>query len=280
MKGLLYHPIRKLLPGLAIISLLFPGLSLAGTDIFDPNAEYSAVRVIKANEGEATMRVFHARDKERFVIESEGQSMTMITRLDRQISWILMPDEKMYMEIPLDQTWDQMEEMGSGVEAEFKVEDKLPKNFKKVGTETIAGLKTTKYKGDIRDEDTGERGTATYWVTDSGILAKMVYEGTDEEGKPQKMTMELRDLKVGRQPAELFEPPADYKPFQMSFGTMMGLGRNAQRQPSAQMSQQSEEDDSDIVSDIAKEAGDEAKSSVTEEVKRSVRDAVKGFFGR
>ena len=281
---------ETLLPVLAAFILLLPGPALAEDDIFDPDAEYSAVRVIKVDEGEATMRVFHTRDKERFVVGGGEQSMTMITRLDKQISWILIPDEKMYMEIPLDQASDQIAGMGFGQEAELRLEGDIPENFKKVGTETIAGLETTKYRGEIEDDDTGGSGTATYWVTDSGIVAKMEYEGVDEDGKPQKMVMELRELKIGKQPAKLFELPADYEPMRLNFGPgawgMFGDVQGdaaASSQPPPRMSQQGEdeqEDSTDIVSDITREAGDEARNSVTDEVKRSVRDAVKGLFGR
>jgi len=277
MKGILYHHTRKLLSVLAIICLPYTGLSSAGTDIFDPDAEYSAVRVIQTDEGEAVMRVFHARDKERFVIESEGQTIAVITRLDKQTSWILMPDEKMYLELPMDQAADRMEDFGISQEAALRLEGKPPENFKKVGTESIAGLKTTKYTGQIGENGSRERGTATYWVTDSGIVAKWVYDGTDEAGNPQSVTMELRELKIGKQAPELFAPPADYEPIRLDFGAMFGAGAGL---PPRDTGQGDMEGENDIVSDIAREAGDEAQSTVTDEVKRSVRDAVKGLFGR
>ncbi len=277
MKGILYHHTRILLSVVVIICLLYTGLTSAGTDIFDPDAEYSAVRVIQTSEGEAVMRVFHARDKERFVIESEGQSIAVITRLDKRTSWILMPDEKMYLELPMDQAADRMEDFGISQEAALRLEGKPPENFKKVGTETIAGLKTTKYTGQVGEEGSQERGTATYWVTDSGIVAKWVYDGTDEAGNPQSITMKLRELKIGKQPPELFAPPADYAPMRLDFGAMFGEGKGLLPRDTAQ---EDMEEENDIVSDITREAGDEAESAVTGEVKRSVRDAVKGLFGR
>lgn len=273
-----HHPrllARIFLTGLAAAALLFSGLSLAGKDIFDPDTEYSAVRVIKTSEGEMTMRVFHARDKERFVVEGGGQNITMITRLDKQVSWILMPDEKMYMEIPMDQASAQMKEMGFGQEIGLWMEGEPPKDFKKMGTETIAGLETTKYKGNFKDEDTGEDVTAYYWITDSGLMAKTEYEGIDASGKREKVVMELRELKIGAQPASLFEPPADYQPFQLNFSQEMKDMFSGMNPP-----QSEQEDSPDIAAEIAEEAGDEAKSAVKDEVKRSVRDAVRGLFGR
>jgi len=282
MKNLCGSYLRSLLVVLFAATVLCSSLAYAKKDIiFDPTAAYSATRVISTSEGEMTMRVFHTEKKERIEMEQQGQKFTMITRLDKKVSWILMPDQKMYMETSLEAAMDRSEKMGFNQEEQLKLDEDAFKNFEKLGRETVNGFETTKYKGIIQDEE-GPSGEAYYWVTDSGIPVKMDYESWDDKGKKERFVMELRELKVGQQPDHLFEPPADYEVMSLGFGKggLGGMFRNAKPNTGQVGKPAEQEDSSGIVTEVTKEAGDEAKRSVTDEIKGSVRDAVRGFFRR
>ena len=86
-----------------------------------------------------------------------------------------------------------------------------------VGTETVEGQATRKYKLVLKDGSAG----GFMWFTKDGIMMKMdtvMKNGRDRS----RMTVTLKNLKVGSQDASLFELPAGYNAMP-SFGGMSGL---------------------------------------------------------
>ncbi|MCG2813562.1 MAG: DUF4412 domain-containing protein, partial [Thermodesulfovibrionales bacterium] len=112
--------------------------------------------------------------------------------------WMLMPEQKMYMEQPL-----KPENVPAST-------DKMPGEVerKHLGTETVDGKKTEKYR--IVYTAGSKRDAIFQWVdTDSGFPIKTAAE----DGS---WTTEYKNLKVAKQPDILFEIPAEYQ--KMSFG--------------------------------------------------------------
>jgi len=172
--------------GLMILLFFFGGTASA--------QDFSADMVSTTKEGVFTGKIYVAKEKTRMEMP---QAIT-ITRVDKSVVWILMPEQKMYMEQPL-----KPENIAAST-------DKMPGEIerKHLGTETVDGKKTKKYR--IVYTAGNKRETIFQWVdTDSGFPIKTAAE----DGS---WIMEYKNLKTGKQPDTLFEIPAGYQ--KMSFG--------------------------------------------------------------
>ena len=74
-----------------------------------------------------------------------------------------------------------------------------------VGQETVNGIATTKY---AIDETVPEgHATGTLWLSRDGIPMKLAGSFTAQKGKVSNLRWELSHVKIGPQPASLFEAP-------------------------------------------------------------------------
>lgn len=179
---------------LTVLALLaFNGAALAeGLPV--SKVEYSADRVIESERGAMTQKVNHAGLKERSETQMGGMQSVMILRGDKKTAYMLMPAQNMYMEMDFTKAREQ-----SGATPGEAAE------ITKEGTETVEGLTTTKYKLVTADK----KAAGFMWFTDDGIAVKM--DLLSREGaKKSRMTMTLKNLKVGDQDESLFEVPAGY----------------------------------------------------------------------
>jgi hypothetical protein len=134
----------------------------------------------------------------------KGMTSVMILRRDKQAGYMLMPAQKMYMQMDFAKAQQQS---GGGQPADAV-------DITEVGAETIEGQATKKYKLIMKDGSAG----GFMWFTKDGIMVKMdavVKSGRDKS----RMTMTLKNIKVGSQDASLFEVPAGYNAMP-SFGGM------------------------------------------------------------
>ena len=98
--------------------------------------------------------------------------------------------------------------------------------YSEVGTETIDGFKTRKFKARFRDQQ-GNEGEGFFWFTKHNIPIKMSMQ-VMMQGQSHTVTMHMQNLKVGGQRASLFEVPADYtRGSNNPFGGMFGGGQTA-----------------------------------------------------
>jgi hypothetical protein len=126
--------------------------------------------------------------------------------VDKKVVWILMPDQKMYMEQPFD-----AKKMMTTSE---KVEGELQRTS--LGKDTIDGKTADKYK--VTYEIEGIKNEMFQWV-ESGSNLPLKSAALDGS-----WSVEYRNIKTGPQPDPLFEVPSDYKKFSMGMpdvGNMM-----------------------------------------------------------
>jgi len=169
--------------------------------------EYSADRVMETQAGTFEGKVYAAKDKERSETTMRGMTSVMILRRDKQLGWMLMPARKMYQQMDFAKAQAQ-----SGGQPADQVD------ITEVGTDTIEGQATTRYKLVMKDGSAG----GFMWFTKDGILMKM--DGVSKSGRDKsRMTITLKNLRIGAQDASLFEVPAGYNPMP-SFGGMGGMG--------------------------------------------------------
>jgi len=179
----------------ALLAMYFHKVCTAGEDF----RNYSADMVSSAGGETVKGKMYLSGEK----IRVEVAGSVMITRLDKSVSWMLMPAERMYMEQPIDR-------------------NKLPKASKEfegetervsLGKEMVDGKPAEKFK--VTYTQNGAPASAYQWVLDSGFPVKMAAVNGS-------WSVEYRNVVFSAQPDSLFEPPADYQKFDMP--SMGGAG--------------------------------------------------------
>lgn len=157
------------------------------------NVEYSADQVVEAEDGAMKSRMYYTPTKERREMNQGGQSMVMIMRHDKKVTWTVMPEEKMYMEAAMKPSTDKTDMSA------YKIEQ-TP-----VGQEMLNGVNMNKSKI-IMTHSSGSKMGGFMWMTKEGIMAKIDAIAV-EKGNKDRFKMEQTNIKVGKQPADLFELP-------------------------------------------------------------------------
>ncbi|MBN2282661.1 MAG: hypothetical protein JXO48_02110 [Deltaproteobacteria bacterium] len=138
--------------------------------------------------------------------ETPEQDTYTIVRTDQGTSWLVMPGQRMYMEMKPDPS-----QRIPGERMEGEVSRKL------IGTEVIDGHPTEKYEVTYRDD--GEEHRMFQWMaTDLNFPVKTA----SGDGS---WSMEFRNIKMGSQPEDLFEVPAGYRKMALPVTPGAGMGK-------------------------------------------------------
>ena len=218
---------------LAAVWAVFPWVLLSGhgdalafEKMPQPKVEYSADMIMETGGHVINSKIYHAiGGKERQEINLNGNTQIMILRQDKKLSWMLMPEQKMYMEMNLDQAKQKMDKQNENMDVnDCKID------VKPMGDESVNGVMATKNK--ISMSCPNKANYEGYmWVTKDGIMVKMdaIAEG---EGDKLHIKIDLNNLKIAEQNPSLFEVPAGYKKFDMSMSGFGSMGKGmAQPQP-------------------------------------------------
>lgn len=127
----------------------------------------------------------------------EMEGAVTIFRPEKGVMWILMEEQKMYMEQPL-QGQGRMQSWNAG----------LANACNKVGKETVSGLVCTKYE--LKDQSP----KVYYWISEKIDFPVKIQ---DDNGY-----MLLKNIKLGNVSGNLFELPAGYQKFAIP-GGMPGM---------------------------------------------------------
>jgi len=171
------------------------------------DAEFSATLVMESGGTTSTGKTYFTKIKQRTDINDaqSGQDAIAIIRLDKKVMWSLIPAEKIYMEMPINQ---QQTNPLTGDENVVKRE--------RIGKEKVDGHPSIKEKVTVKDQD----GTTTqmYWwqATDIGWPIKA-------EAIDGSWSYTYKDIKMGRQDPALFDVPKDYQ--KMTMPDMQAPGR-------------------------------------------------------
>jgi len=192
-----------------IITAFFSTATAINAASLQPEVEYSADSYMETAEGVMNGPVYVVPGKERREYVEGDQKMVMIIRHDKKVVWMLMPDEKMYMEtkFPKEGRKDDL--------SNYKIEQTT------VGPDTVNGIKTTKSKIIMTNLKTEEKMGGFWWTSKEGIIVKTDVIAADKNSK-ERIKSELKELKIGRQAPSLFEVPADFT--KMDIGSMMKGG--------------------------------------------------------
>ncbi|MEA1923132.1 MAG: DUF4412 domain-containing protein [Pseudomonadota bacterium] len=191
------------------------GLSIALTIVFIISlgflsslqaAEYSAEMETRS-QGHvvAKGKFFIKGNQSRNEMNQGGREIILISRPDKGVVWTLMPQGKSYLEMAIDLDDDDDEIMPDNWKP------LLEKEGKKLGRETVNGIKCDKY------EITDEGETITYWIAvKEGMAIRILTPETE---------VNYRNINTGKQPDHLFQIPSGYRKFAMpQIPGMEGMG--------------------------------------------------------
>ena len=168
-------------------------------------AEFTADQVMTASGKTMTGKIAFATDRWRMETSaSEGAHPITIGRMDKKVMWMIMPDQKMYMEMPL------------RPEKAPKTGEKLDNEVsrKKVGSETIDGHPCDKYEVTVTSH--GRTDRMLQWI------ATDIHFPIKTASGDGKMVTEYKNIKMGRPADSLFEVPQGYTRMGMP-GPMGGM---------------------------------------------------------
>ena len=180
--------IRKV-PALVVLVLL------AGwTWALAQTREFSADQVLLGPGGEQQGKIYFKQDRWRLEITQTQmqKAIVQIFRMDKKVAWMLIPEDKVYMETPL------LPDMKPWAE---KIPGEVER--KSLGEETVQGHRAEKYQVKVFD---GERAQELYlWMSKE---LKVPVKTQTPDGK---FGSELKNIRTQPQPENLFELPPDFK---------------------------------------------------------------------
>jgi len=132
--------------------------------------------------------------------EDKGRKTITIMRFDRKVLWNLIPDQKMYVELP----WASQGEWASLIQD-------AQANRQSLGPEQVGAYHCDKSRVQVTID--GKVYTSFQWTAKE--LNGFVVKTQDEKGQ---WSNEYQNVQLGPQDPSLFEVPADYK--KISLGGM------------------------------------------------------------
>ncbi len=155
--------------------------------------DFSADVVSTAGGRTFNSKIYVSNDKTRM----EAAGATTISRMDKKVVWVIMPQQNMYMEQPVD------------LERASATTEKMPGEIERtpLGADTVDGKAVEKYR--IRYTSNGAEAVMLQWIDPK---TKIPLKTASEDGK---WIMEYKNLIIGPQPEDLFNVPAGYKKFAM-----------------------------------------------------------------
>jgi hypothetical protein len=179
--------------------LILLGLSIqhGAADSADIGLSFAGEALTRVNGVEVKEQIHVAPGMMRRELDVGHGHQIEITRWDRKIAWLLMTDDKLYLERPLNPGEDQNPYTASL--------DRAP-----IGQEVVNGIRTTKFQATQRQAD-GTVLTGFVWATEEGIAVKL--DLTSSVDPRITVRMELTNLHVGKQDEKLFELPKGYRRF-------------------------------------------------------------------
>jgi outer membrane lipoprotein-sorting protein len=162
-------------------------------------AEFSADLVQKMGQQDTTGQAYVKGQKFRMDLKMAGAEQAVVVDVAAKKSLMLMPKEKMYMEMPFDPA------AYAGVDGQEKNDQG---EWKKVGEEKVAGYDCDKKVFAYKDKSKGE---LTAWFAKKlNYPIKTVYKD-----KGQTMTLEYRNIKEGGMADALFTVPGGFHKMDM-----------------------------------------------------------------
>ncbi len=170
--------------------------------VLDLKTEYSAASTIRTSKATQHGRLWRTPTALRHESTDGKRQHTVIARLDRRVAWLLLPEQKLAIEMSLENFGLPVELLnGNGIK-------QTP-----VGQETVAGMRTTKVRVE-RQPGPGPSANGRFeghvWTTADGIIMRVVGSG-ENQGRRGDVNLSFSEVRIARQDPALFELPAGYR---------------------------------------------------------------------
>jgi hypothetical protein len=179
----------------ALFCALLVGSREAGAQTSIPSFSADEIRTMRKQV--TSGKIYASADAVRTEGESKGKKTISILRLDKKVIWNLMPDQKMYMELPF---------MGSADVASMAKDATIEKE--PLGSEQVGAYHCDKYR--VKATYEGKVYTSVEW--DAKELNGFAVKKGDEKGA---WTIEYQNVHLGPQDPSLFELPVGYQKFSL-----------------------------------------------------------------
>jgi hypothetical protein len=163
--------------------------------------EFSADQITKSDGDTITSKIY-MKDK-KFRVETSSQPGYSITRQDKNTMWIVMPEQRSYMEMTFNPTLKP------------KVDEKFTDEIsrKLIGSENVNGHLSDKYEITYKEKNEVQR--VYQWI------AKDINFPIKTAAVDGSWSSEFKNIKIEKQPDNLFEVPSGYQ--KMSMPSMPGM---------------------------------------------------------
>ncbi len=193
--------------GVSVVGNRKPGLFLSVVAVLALScsafaAEFQADMKMEGGGETAQGKVFVSGSlmRQEMEVQGAGKSISIIDGA-KNVMYVIMPQEKMYMEFPNEQIVLGDEDIEEWLSDEADLDN--------IGTETIEGYKCDKYEVTYKDPERQAIGNSVIWIARKlNFPIKGVTEGEDG-----KLILTYTNIKEGPQDASLFEIPGDYQKF-------------------------------------------------------------------
>ena len=165
-------------------------------------AEFQADMKMEGGEETVTGKVFVSGSimRQEMEVPGAGKSISIVDGA-KNIMYVIMPQEKMYMEFPNEQIVLGDEDIEAWLSDDA--------DLKKIGTETIEGYKCDKYEVTYKDPERQAMGSSVIWIARKlNFPIRGITEGEDG-----KVTVTYTNIREGSLDKALFEIPKDYQKF-------------------------------------------------------------------
>jgi hypothetical protein len=186
-----------------------------GSSFVMAQTEFSGEIYDSQKAGKAGLtKIYFAKDKLRIDAQDTGHgAAAVIVNYATQTSTVIMAQQHMYMEMPLQSQSQRMSysffrtgDVENACGDWQKITSNPAGSCSRLGSESVNGRATVKY------EATNSRGEVGHFWLDSKLRFPVKWDGKNSGG-------ELRNIQEGTQAASLFEIPAGYT--KMDMGGMM-----------------------------------------------------------
>jgi hypothetical protein len=185
---------RVLLASAALLGCSWPALAATSRNILQLRVEYTATSLIGTGERTAPGRLWRTRSALRHEGKQHGRSLTVIARLDRNLCWLVMAENRVAIETDLS-ALDLPLDVLNGGGGMRQIRE---------GRERVNGLDTMHIRVE-RNTGTGGRFAGDVWATDQGVIARLSGEG-ESRGRRGRTLMNFREVQIGPLDPGLFEP--------------------------------------------------------------------------
>ncbi len=176
-----------------LIYLLLGTLSAQAQDESPWPKQFSGEQTIQTGGKTMSAKVFIDNSRIRTDTTVSGMQMSTIMRIDKKMSYTIMPAQKIVMQLPMTTTdEDAMAAYGASSKMEL------------VAEENVGGVDCIKYR-----IPTGSELTHFMWINKKTKLPVKM------EANDGSIKVDWHNVVAGPQPDSLFEPPADYKVMNM-----------------------------------------------------------------